>query len=1219
MSTDPSARTLSDLSGETPMETVRTEGVAPEGRGVVDMHRRIAARLLAEGAPVRAFNELVRASRAVTMNAHLAAALTRMALAAQTYGPAMLVLNQGLEECEGDERLAVLRHLARLTRRAGNLEESREALTELLASRPADRRARAVLNSLLEREARWEELDASLEKETKEALRKKKLFHASRASLRRARLWDEQLLDPSRAALRYGQAAQYAEQAGRFAHAFPLRLLHLRTLQKSHPPKRALDEAVRMLLAAGDRTGQRDRARALVRELGLSLEPSPASERPTVSHDTVSVTPSAPEPVTTVNTPEAPRRISTQIELMAIADDVARIGKAAAEVAAVLSAAAREGPDPQAAKKLEAHYVQRGAWRDLARFYRDAAARAATKQDKAAWSEKLAELLESELNDPGGAAQAWADVVSATGDTRAVSEQVRLLAQAKDNTGIRHALDEGVKRAGASPERARALVLRAEEALTRREVAAARRDFEAALSLVPTHAEAAAGLAELSAVQGDFGPVRALERALAVIPRRAAGRGELYRRLARLAGSPLNDARLARAAWTEVLDELPGDEEATAQQLAVLRLAGDDPALEQALRAFLEREPRGLRSREAWLELVALLDRGGRPADALAALKNAVRYEPGHRAAWLAYADRVQALGGRDAEVAWALEHAATATEDKSQRLELWRRLARLAREVLKDEAKAATFAQRADRLQLELAEEAPPKTSTLPGGPLVVPRRPGSRQPAGGPSPSDFDAVAKLLQARVEPDPPSHAHARVPDRIAKQLAELAANDETPQAHAPAGPDDDEVQEAGATRELEVDELDDSQPAGRVDDTRSLEQSMDEVDAEEVGSRDIELPDGDGVDERRASYGDDSGEADEPDDASPPPAARVGSKHHVARHTQELPVALGDPNESIPPSFGPSPSRALSAERKALFERVRNEPLEPDGYRLLAEHFDTANDPGRSSLMLEIARALEGDPNAAPRTPRLILNATDRVGLKHPSLRGEAGELMALVGVALCRLYPTTGKHAGTDEEFHLEAGKGARGAADALLAAVRILGLRAPEVYVAEDPGPPFSLVYAGEARLLVGKLAVKKETDDAELRFFAGRALFTQLPELMALRNLRRDQLLKGLQLVADVANGRAQSAEARVAKDAIPQRGWDRARQLIARVGRKLNYSQLAEGARYSSNRAGLVVCGGIAPAVAALRVKRALPAEMMELVRFAASERYLQLRQRNLPRK
>lgn len=1205
MSTDPSARTLSDLSGEAPMETVRTEAVTPEVLGVVDMHRRIAARLLKEGAAVRAFNELVRASRAVTMNARLAAALTRMALAAQTYGPAQLILHQGLDECDGDDRVAVLRNLARLTRRAGNLEEAREALVELLASRPGDRRARAVLNALLEREGRWDELDASLEKETKEALRRKKLFSASRASLRRARLWDEQQKDPARAALRYGQAAQYAEQAGRFTHAFPLRLLWLRTLQRSNPPRRALDDGVKQLLATAQKAGQAARAQALVKELGLPLPEVPTSERPTSSHDTTPFVPTTPEPG--APPPGPPRRASTQIELMAIADDVARMGKAAAEVAAVLSAAAREGPDPQAAKKLEAHYIQRGAWRELARFYKDAVGRAATAAEKAAWAEKLAELLESELEDAAGAAQAWADVVSATGDSRAVSEQVRLLAHAKDNTGVRRALDEGVKRAQSHAERARALVLRAEEGLTRREVAAARRDFEAALALIPTHAEAAAGLAELAAVQGDLGPVRALQQALAALPKRAPGRGELYRRLARLADASLGDARLARAAWAEVLFELPGDEEATRHQLKLLRDAGDDAALEHRLRELLEREPRGLRSREAWLELVALLDRAGRASDALATLKNAVRYEPGHRAAWLAYADRLLAAGGRDAEAAWALEHAATATEDKARRLELWRRLARLTRESLRDDAKAATYAQRAERLQQELAEEEPPRTTSLPGGPLVVPRRRGFKPLAPAVPAPDFEGVAKLLQARVEPDPPSHGHARVPERIAKQLEALAANDQTPQAHAPGAPDDP-VEEAVQTRELPVDEdeLDEAAPP-RVDDTRSLEVNEDDI--EEMASGDVEPPPGD------AGWADD----DEADDVVAG-AAGAPRPFPAPRHTQELAVVeLGDPADSIPPSFGPSPSKALSQERKALFDRVRQQPLEPDGYRLLAEHFDTASDPSRSSLMLEIARALEGDPNAAPRTPRLILNATDRAGLKHPSLRGESGELMSLVGLALCRLYPATGKRAGTDEEFHLAAGKGAKAAADALLASVRILGLRAPEVYVADDPGPPFSLVFAGEPRMLVGKLAVKKETDDAELRFFAGRALFTQLPELMALRNLRRDQLLKGLQVVADVARGKAVSAEARVVKETIAPRSWERVRELIARVGRRLDYPKLAEGARYSSNRAGLVVCGGIAPAVQALRVKRALPAEMMELVRFSASERYLQLRGRILPKK
>ena len=48
---------------------------------------------------------------------------------------------------------------------------------------------------------------------------------------------------------------------------------------------------------------------------------------------------------------------------------------------------------------------------------------------------------------------------------------------------------------------------------------------------------------------------------------------------------------------------------------------------------------------------------------------------------------------------------------------------------------------------------------------------------------------------------------------------------------------------------------------------------------------------------------------------------------------------------------------------------------------------------------------------------------------------------------------------------------------------------------------GPPFSLIHTTEPKLLVGKLAVRKELPDAELRFFAGRALFTQNPDLLAL----------------------------------------------------------------------------------------------------------------------
>ena len=105
----------------------------------------------------------------------------------------------------------------------------------------------------------------------------------------------------------------------------------------------------------------------------------------------------------------------------------------------------------------------------------------------------------------------------------------------------------------------------------------------------------------------------------------------------------------------------------------------------------------------------------------------------------------------------------------------------------------------------------------------------------------------------------------------------------------------------------------------------------------------------------------------------------------------------------------------------------------------------------------------------------------------------------------------------------------------------------------------------------------------------------------------------------LVSQVAEGRGSAPETKLLREAVPAKGWERLKQLVRAVGTRLDLAMLTDGARHSSNRAGLVVCGGIAPAVASLRAKKALPSEMTELVRFAASERYLQLRNRNLPRK
>ncbi|HEX4621141.1 MAG TPA: hypothetical protein VH208_06205, partial [Myxococcaceae bacterium] len=299
-----------------------------------------------------------------------------------------------------------------------------------------------------------------------------------------------------------------------------------------------------------------------------------------------------------------------------------------------------------------------------------------------------------------------------------------------------------------------------------------------------------------------------------------------------------------------------------------------------------------------------------------------------------------------------------------------------------------------------------------------------------------------------------------------------------------------------------------------------------------------------------------------------------------------------------------------------LFAQVRGDPLAPEPYRVLSDQFDDTGDVARSALMAEIADALEGDPDAAPRPPKLMLSATDRAGLRHPLLRSDAGELFGMAGLALCKLYPAQGRSAGSKAVFRFDSGRWAERAADALLAAVRVLGLRAPDVYLSEDNGPPFSLVFAEGLRVLVGKLAIKKELPDAELRFFAGRALFTQNPELLALRSLRREQIARGLSVVGQVLKGRVASEEGRWVQESIPSKALPRMGELFAKVGKTLAIGALMEGARHSSNRAGLVVCGGVAPALAALRAKKALDPEIAELVKFAASERYLQLRNRQL---
>ena len=122
---------------------------------------------------------------------------------------------------------------------------------------------------------------------------------------------------------------------------------------------------------------------------------------------------------------------------------------------------------------------------------------------------------------------------------------------------------------------------------------------------------------------------------------------------------------------------------------------------------------------------------------------------------------------------------------------------------------------------------------------------------------------------------------------------------------------------------------------------------------------------------------------------------------------------------------------------------------------------------------------------------------------------------------------------------------------------------------------------------------------------------------PDLLVLRSLDPAQLDRAVEVLrAALGEGRPAKAEARSVREALPDKSFHRLRQIAGRLGPGPQLDLVVEGARHSANRAGLVVCGGVAPALAALRAKRALEVEVAELMRFAASERYLELRTREL---
>jgi tetratricopeptide (TPR) repeat protein len=1012
-------------------------------------------------------------------------------------------------------------------------------------------------------------------------------------------------------------------------------------------------------------------------------------------------------------------------------------------------AAQEERDDPAAEQRLESQLIARKAWHELAQFYLARADRAKDPTLRAQALTQLAEVMENELNDPAGAARMYREIVSLTGDRAALKEQVRLLSQRGDSALVRRAVDEAVQSARTPKARADAYLTRAELELALGQSAQAKADFETAEALTPGLLLVRAGLVRCVSDEERPAAAQRMRSALAAAPRRAPDRLEALRVLASVAEDQLKDLPLALWAWTEVLAEEPGDGKARERLQALARVQGDKAGLSQALREQLVREPRGPNARKARLELVSTLEAAGDKEGALTELRQAVRFEPGHKEAWLLLADRLIARG-QNGEAAWALEHAATATDDEVERQRTWARLATFCRDVLKDPARAETYARRAEKLRRILEdpsaplvpepsrnpvhrrevtgtrtqvlmpapaavdftpsgqrfppeepktdthEPAPPAPPTLPDDarPTIefsaLNAFPGGKMPFSDEEPTATEAPEGFVPPSDEPAPPAKAKAektKATSARATSARATSARAASTKATGPQGPGirveskKQSVAEPPLDASRELDEL-----LGEVSDDSSHTSpslsiwSMRREPRADAPASGPEKPGARGQKAGTPAASSAAGArgqgtkgqrpAEPPvfEDtalgrkaaANPPPPPRAFPDARSKKGTAPAPAARpatsaesafarvspsepeGQPSaypnapiqntamiswEAPPGKMEPvrklararggadaakAPVAEPPATEPAVFQQVRENPLDAGLYFQIAEYFDERRDAPRAALMREIADALEGREGPAPRPPRQPLSVDDRSGLRHPLLRTPPGELLSCVGVALCSLFPAYGRAAGTQEPIRPDMGVGAPAALEALVTTERLLGIHAPEVVLSEDNGPPFSLVFAGKPRVLVGKQAVRQVLPAAELRFYAGRALVCLEPDLLALRSLKKDQVLRGLaQLSSVLKAGPASSPESLVVYETLQPRQIERATALFASATRQFDVSALADAARDSANRAGLIACGAVGPALAALRLKRALEREVIELVRFAASERYFQL--------
>jgi len=1198
-------------------ETVRVSALEeqelrrPDPGLALHFHRRVAEKFLKDGAPHRAFNELLKAAQTLPIDGRLATELSRLARVTSAEAAAAAALTLALPRADPSQRSEIRRRIATLQARLGRFDAAHDYLADALAEKPGDWRARRLLIRLAVQGGAFALAIRSLEEEIAQEAGLQKYRSAARSAMRRGRLLEEKTGDLLDAGASFAHAADLASLADDGAMAFSARVLSARALAAAKAPAEDVKAAIEELGAAARRAGRVKEAERVVHELGKG---------------------------------------SSQARGLALLSESARARGAHEEALALLRAAVDSDPrDKTLSSRLENLYIARGAWRELAALYRE---RADGESDPTARLEllsRLAELLEDELGEPRGAAEVYGELVRLTGDSAALAAQVRLLSAGAGAREALSALDAAVRSATEAAPRLAALLLRGETHLSARRLDSARDDFQAALALAPDNLRALAGLAESASSPQR---VEAFEKALGLVARGDSARLPLLRRLARLLEFPLEVPVRAQAAWREVLAEVPGDAEAEGRLLELARLTGSDEELVRLLQQRLAREPRGPGAREARDEMAHCLERLGRLDEALSAWKVAVQTDPGDKGAWLALAERHEAAG-RFSDAMNAVEEAAAATEPGPGRAQLWRRAARLLRDRLGDvpraeklEARAAAVLGPAPASDAKQTVEMPAPVWFAAPAENPVHAAPTVEIPVQAAPTVEIPALGATPMASATPPPrrPEKTRLQIPfDTVLgpsitpTAVPQVTGGSPPPVLDLPFDPhaDDDEEEVAPTPGSPEPLPQPTKKPQSPFNTPPEPIPFVRSVVVPPPGVTSLEPETTRQRTEKR-----------------PPPAPFAAAFEPVPAHDPPMEIRTGEyqivldpaplarppppprptplspfdavvpppvPPIASPPSRPAIPARArterYTTEIRRLHSRIANDPFHPDSYRALAISL-RGPAPHRSAILEEIADALEGKADE-PAAPTLTLGDSDWGVLRHPDLRASTAELFAAAGAAMCDLEALEPEEAGAGKPFSMESNKGARATGEALLTAVRVLGVRAVDIRLCDDNSPPIRSANTDPPLLLVGKSATKrKPLPSGQLRFFAGRALATLRPELMALRHIPPRRLAAYLTALKEIVGGECSlSTEARALANYVPRKAHERLRRLAEHMDQHgLPIERLCLGARHTANRAGLIAAGGTAPAIAALQVKRGGSEELGELLLFAISEPYLALRTR-----